>query len=234
MKKRTHKTARLLGVLVLLALQTACVAPPMLWLSQSGQVLEWPSKKPIEGVLVVKLWRGSRWAIVHSSSNCFHVETAITDSEGRFKIPLWFAGPKFETNQRSYISAFYKTGYKASTYTKKNPGGYRKVKVYYREDREKGLYYLETKKRPASEELKKISESMHSMSCGSLQNRRSNYLAYKKLYNLARPLAITREDKMVLKGIRAKIVRVWRDSPNSISLDKSEEYFEKHLKEKFQ
>lgn len=63
----------------------------------SGVVLDYETKKPIEGAIVVIQWTHDRSQIVESRSMvCFHVETAVTDAEGRFKTPAWHSDKPFQ------------------------------------------------------------------------------------------------------------------------------------------
>ena len=56
-----------------------------------GQVLEAETNKPIPGAIVVVRWHGT-WAPPAGTSTCYHVESAMTDAEGRYKTPAW-TGP---------------------------------------------------------------------------------------------------------------------------------------------
>lgn len=55
----------------------------------SGYVLEQGTESPIEGAIVVAGWKGHVATWAHGRTVCYHVETAVTDSNGRFHFPAW-------------------------------------------------------------------------------------------------------------------------------------------------
>lgn len=59
----------------------------------TGQVTDAETGEPIEGAIVVAKWTGNT-GVVGSRSVCYHVETAISNKEGKFRIPGWFGGGK--------------------------------------------------------------------------------------------------------------------------------------------
>ena len=80
-----------------------------------GLVLEEGANKPIEGAIVVARWFGEDWIPMHTSSSCFHVETATTDESGRYKI----YNTALKVGYRMYKSPIinikvYKAGYQDS------------------------------------------------------------------------------------------------------------------------
>lgn len=90
----------------------------------SGRVLEEGTGKPIAQAIAVVLWRGNvepGVPYVEGRGVCYHVETALTDEQGRFSTPAWE-----EKEKRSYrvgkkgvgagvIMTAYKNGYSQST-----------------------------------------------------------------------------------------------------------------------
>jgi hypothetical protein len=59
----------------------------------SGQVLDVSTGKPLPGAIVVVRWLGTAVGPGHSSSVCVHVETAVTDDQGRYATPWWWQKP---------------------------------------------------------------------------------------------------------------------------------------------
>ena len=80
----------------------------------NGQVLEERTGQPIPDAIVVVTWKGDWWAVVESSTVCYHVETARTDAQGKYHIPAWSSPWKVENlivfNREVYADA-YKPGY---------------------------------------------------------------------------------------------------------------------------
>lgn len=54
-----------------------------------GRVLEEGTNQPIPGVIVVVRWHGRTFAFVDSQGSCYHVETATTDEQGRYRTKPW-------------------------------------------------------------------------------------------------------------------------------------------------
>lgn len=58
----------------------------------TGHVTDAETGEPIEGAIVVALWQGEVNPIIDSSMVCYHVETAVSDKNGEFRIPGWLGG----------------------------------------------------------------------------------------------------------------------------------------------
>lgn len=58
----------------------------------TGQVTDAKTGEPIDGVIVVALWKGEVNPIADSTQVCYHVETAVSDDYGKYRIPGWFGG----------------------------------------------------------------------------------------------------------------------------------------------
>ena len=82
--------------------------------AMEGQVLEEGTNKPLAGAIVIATWHGSTLNPVHSTSTCFHLETATTDKNGKFKMPS-FSGnfDPFIVDRNRYLDV-YKAGYQQS------------------------------------------------------------------------------------------------------------------------
>jgi hypothetical protein len=81
-----------------------------------GQVMEEGTHKPVPGAVVVANWVGSVPAFVESQLVCVHVESTVTDREGKYKLPRWSkpstVGPVV-MNLEPVVAA-YKAGYEWS------------------------------------------------------------------------------------------------------------------------
>jgi len=76
----------------------------------SGQVIDVETGKPIEGAFVLVLWKGEV-GLFDAQSICYHVEAAVSDEDGRFRIPGWIGAGHFGV-MNSYVStAVYKQDY---------------------------------------------------------------------------------------------------------------------------
>ena len=81
-------------------------APPLLTAPIDGQVLDFDSRNPIAGAIVVARWEGAvgMW---EASQACVHVETTVSDSKGRFHFDIW-AAPTLALFVRVNLSAYRK------------------------------------------------------------------------------------------------------------------------------
>ena len=80
--------------------------------AMEGQVLEEGTNKPIEGALVVAIWKGSQVRPAHASTICYLVKTTTTDVRGKYRI-LDFSGNlnPFIADRQASIESIYKSGY---------------------------------------------------------------------------------------------------------------------------
>lgn len=184
-------------ILVLLAFLSAC-AGPQVWPSRKGQVLEWETKRPIEGVVVVATWNGYSTTMVDSQSRCYHVESAITDKYGRYRIPLYAEGASMIYDR--YISyTTYKEGYKGSI---DNRG-------YYRQEKETGLFYMDKDSSSREERLGFLLKILDITRCPSAGvSERNYYDLYNALYEEAISKAVTDKDRRFAIGFKDRATRI--------------------------
>jgi hypothetical protein len=99
-----------LGLVALLTLWLgACSAIPMSGGSPvSGRVVEAGTGRPIEGAIATVYWEGV--VPIKGSHTCVHVETAVTDTDGRYRTHEWsFDHPKIYVDHQPRYSV-YKQG----------------------------------------------------------------------------------------------------------------------------
>jgi hypothetical protein len=105
-------TIRLQALLMLtvLGILGGCVLMPLPGgLPISGVVQEEGTGRPLPGVSVVAHWRAV--GLFRSGSNCFHVETTVSDARGNFSTPVWVkwhAGADWETMWYLYLPGYYR------------------------------------------------------------------------------------------------------------------------------
>jgi hypothetical protein len=168
-------------------------------------VLEAETKKPLIDSLVVARWQGTYSAIAETKTVCYHVETATTDAEGRYRMPAWSAkskGPFF--SPETVIITAYKPGYEAYL-----PPAYARSEAY-----RKNIRYLKLFTGEREERLKYIERIKQStVSCADPKANGENLiLLYRALYNEAKPLAQTREEQSIADGFLSWIKILDRDS----------------------
>ena len=54
-----------------------------------GQVLDEVTNEPIAGAVVVVEWHAKHTNFVEEDVECLHVETAVTDAKGRYRVAAW-------------------------------------------------------------------------------------------------------------------------------------------------
>jgi len=154
--------------------------------SVSGKVLEENTGKPIDGAIVIVRWKGYVSAIVDAQTVCVHVESATTDKRGNYKVSGWSKpstmGPVLDV--KPVVSA-YKLGYGLPGNPAQND-----------ED-----VYLAPFKGTSGERLKYLPRLV-GMECGDYDDYAKKLIPlYKAVYEEAKSIAITREDKHVVAGI---------------------------------
>ena len=93
--------ALLIGTIML----TACTAEP-----KRGRVIDYDTKQPIEGAMVIGYWVGQKFNPVIAQSGCIGPAVVKTDRDGMFTYPTqreWFGLKQGDAMQISWI---YKPG----------------------------------------------------------------------------------------------------------------------------
>jgi len=181
------KLLRTILLMLTLLLLTACGLSGS---SVSGKVLEERTDKPIDGAIVIVRWKGYVSAIVDAQTVCVHVESATTDKRGNYKVSGWSKpstmGPVF--NVKPVVSA-YKVGYGLPG----NPA---------QKDED---VYLAPFKGTSGERLKYLQNRI-GMECGSRDDYVKKLIPlYRALYEEAKPLTVTREDKNIVKMLHYSV-----------------------------
>lgn len=195
-------------VLLVCALLLSACSPPRVWVAPGGQVLEWPSGKPLEGVHVTGTWQGSIPQYVQAQSVCYHVAAAVTDTQGRYRLPTYTdVDPRIEDRWISYRS--YKAGYKESLDER---GRYRM---------REGNLYLEVDPRQGSARVKYLSGMSDVLWCGggAGESEGAAYPALKAVYAEAVQQAAQEPEKsqraLDLVKFNAAKVAMWLHYPDA-------------------
>lgn len=175
--KQPLRLARMIGLTVLLIPLSACAisGKPM-----EGRVLEVDTRKPIPDAIVVVRWQGNRPAFVESQTVCAHVDTAVTDAQGRYAIKRWVAvlhnGPVLDLEPLVMV---YKTGYQEAYIPAEAGTTYLKAFAGTREER--------------FEYLRRVTSAT---GCGGAGDSEKNLLPLAKaLYEEARSIATTTKEQ---------------------------------------
>lgn len=157
-----------------------------------GRVVDAETKKPLAGAIVVARWRGTYSALVDTHTECYHVETATTDKDGRYKMAGWWEMPKGPLfSKDSMVLDAYLPGYEEYW-----PAGYGST-----EDFKNNVLYLLPFKGTKQERLNSLPRFV-GMDCGDYRDYAKKLIPlYKAVYEEAKPLAVTTEDNHVVAGI---------------------------------
>ena len=153
---------------------TACATAPTPPIE--GKVIEEGTNKPISGAIVVARWQETRSGIFDSQTVCVHVESATTDTQGRYQLPRY-------KGREPGLTDSYKAGYERSP-----------------------QYFATQSHRTHTDILKPSSTSpgarleylsRMAVSCSHVRDIEINLLPlYKALYREAQSIATTREQKL--------------------------------------
>ena len=159
-----------------------------------GRVLEAGTNKPIPGAIVIVRWQGTYSQIVDSQDVCYHVESATTDAEGRFRTSGWveqkMRGPFFSPG--GWDITAYKAGYETDW-----PAAYSAT-----EDYKRNIRYLKPFTGTKAERLKYLERLNWVTRCGAAEESEKNLLPLRKaLYREARGIAASEEDERIVRGL---------------------------------
>lgn len=189
------KTHRFFGLMLIAAIALPTTGCAYSGGPVEGRVLEEGTDKPIPGAIVVARWQGTAFSFVESPTVCIHVETATTDKEGRYRIPFWHASAKPSgAHGIEPIVTAYKAGYQWPTRLPKSLSGGDQYLRTFTGSREERLNYL---------------RSLSGQECGS----RNDYVKkliplYRALYEEARTIAVTPEEKHIAGGLHYSLDRL--------------------------
>ena len=157
-----------------------------------GHVFEAGTHKPIAGAIVIVRWHGTySIPFADTRSSCYHVETATTDAQGRFKTPAWTEKSKgFLFSGDYWIDNMYKSGYQE----------YWQPSFINSDEYKKNVRFMEPFKGTREErveQLKRLNESTGCPDAGESSNHRIPFEG--ALYDEALSIAVTQQDKRIVE-----------------------------------
>lgn len=152
-----------------------------------GQVLEAETNKPIPGAIVVVRWHGT-WAPPAGTSACYHVESAMTDVEGRYKTPAWTGPFKAGLIADYWEVDVYKPGYEEMKGSHVVQGG------------KTDISYLAPFKGTREERMRALWST--GIACESAGNSARNLIPlYRALYQEASGISQTKNDRQIVDAL---------------------------------
>jgi hypothetical protein len=153
-----------------------------------GRVLEEGTNKPIAGAIVAVRWMGRTYAFVDSQGSCYHVETAMTDEQGRYQTRPW------RQPRQDYGLSFdhiaidaYKPGYGFPD----------------KHSRVQGIEYLAPFRGTREQRLGYLVRMLESTRCGSQNDSERNlYALYLAMHDEAKGIAVSKGDAEIVDTLR--------------------------------
>jgi len=169
-----------IGLVILLSACSA-LAPPRQIAPVTGQVIDEATAQPVEGATVVMRWQGTGTkAFVDQHTECYHVETATSDSEGRFSSKPWQEESRYRNlGLKERMVTVYKVGYR-----------------HVRSEGE--AHYLERDTGSVEERLEYLLRT--AVDCDESGDDRKKFLPlYRDIYDEANTIAVDEEDRKVVE-----------------------------------
>lgn len=168
-----------------------------------GRVVDAETKKPLAGAIVVARWRGTYSVLVDTHTECYHVETATTDKDGKYRIAGWWEKPKGPLfSKDSMVLDAYLPGYE-----KYWPAGYGST-----EDFKNNVLYLAPFKGTREERLKYLMSMSSTADCYAASDTKVVFPLQKALYQEAKDSAKSVKDQEAVQWIRRKAALSWARS----------------------
>ena len=216
------KTAAKAFLFVSLSVSLAFILPAcatFIGTDVEGQVLKEGTNKPVPEALVVVRWAGSTAAFVESRSVCVHVESTTSDAQGNFHTKSWVAQSdmaSFPFTQVAPVPTAYKPGY-----------------VYVR--KQDNVIYLKTFTGGREGRFQALWRIISATGCDAAGRSQKNlYPLYKAIYEEAKPLATTDEEKQRLRLIREIAAGAWIAQDTNMTTRESKMLIEEHLRDHLQ
>lgn len=205
---------------VLLTLLSICLAgcasePAKFWPEKSGRVLDYKTKETIKDVYVLALWEGVG-GVAGPQTRCYHVESAKTDEKGEFTIPEFHEGFGDGFLGSRYVALyFYAPNYFEPKYSKSY---------------EHNIFYLEKFMGTAEERFSFIAGGWPGCHDAG-ESRRNAYAFHKAIYEEAKSLAKSNEEKITVKWLRQIVAGTIDKSVYSLIDEELEKRVNEILKE---
>ncbi len=165
-----------------------------------GQVVEQGTNNPISGAIVIARWHGTASLLVDSQTVCVHVESTVTDDQGRFHFSRWYQPPRRLVSGVQPTATAYKPGYEGKLFEEK-------------------IYHLKPFTGGRGERLRYLRRMSGAIGCGSSGESEKNlYLLRKAIYEEAKQIARTDFEKYVAAGFEHSANRLLLPPDKRISL----------------
>lgn len=161
------------------------------WPANQARILDADTEMPIAGAIIVAKWRGDIPAWVDFRSTCYHVESAVSDSKGSFKIPAYTEVKGHMITDKWVNWNVYAKGYR---YSSRNSGG---------DYTKSGVYWMEKDDRKGSERLEYLIQLRRKSACPDAGESDKNRLTYlKALLDEALGLELKRSDMAQIESLQ--------------------------------
>jgi len=203
---------RFLFIGLVILLSSCALALPKRILPVTGQVIDQASGQPVEGAIIVMRWQGTgTMAFVDQQTQCYHVETATTDAEGRFSTKAWREASQYRNlGLKERMDTVYKAG--------------------YRHVRSKdGVYYLKRDRGSVEKRLEYLDSLIRSVGCfGSGKSERNLYMLRKFAFYEAKNTGAPQD---FLQSMRKLAASAWLAQDGSTSWSEHNKNISEFLKD---
>lgn len=173
-----------LGLTLLLAFPASAASDSF----KEGSVLEDGTDAAIPGALVVVRWEDR--TLGRSPTGCVRVEAAVTDAQGRYRVPNWQSPTAMPGRGAEPVVTVHKPGYQ-------------QTRLY---GRSRDTQYLKPSVQERAARLDYLSHINRMTECHAAGDSRKNLLPLKQaLYQEALEMAVTEADKKTVDALRAAI-----------------------------
>lgn len=186
-----------------------------------GRVLEEGTGKPIPNAIVIIRWQGYVSSLADTQDVCVHVDTAMTDEQGKYRFPMWSksskVGPVFDVKP---IVTAYKPDYELSQ------------EYFDKQTYRKNIYPLKLFTGTREQRLEYLERIARSSGCHAAGESEKNlYPLYEALYYEAKANAAKEEDLHWYREAAAAIaVGISDQLTHAENEERIEQFLGEHLK----
>ncbi|MEX2164325.1 MAG: carboxypeptidase-like regulatory domain-containing protein [Sulfuricaulis sp.] len=154
---------------------------------KEGSVLQDGTDTAIAGAVVVVRWQDRS---LGRQTGCLHTESAVTDAQGRYRVPAWQTPSEIPGPGAEPVVTVYKQGFQQSRMHGRN----------------RDTQYLKPSVQERKARLDYLLRINHIIECHAAGDSRKNLLPLKQaLYQEALEMAVTEEDKKTVDELQASI-----------------------------
>jgi hypothetical protein len=201
------KKTRLLVLLLITSVISACGILGKKYPEMHGRVLHEIHDKPLSHTVIVALWKGIQENTDSKKSICYHVEFTISDDTGFFSIPDWREPGSFRSLKNKTVHVYaYRRYYRTSELTSEILT--RKNYIYYLAKPRRN----ENEKQAREARLRYLQQLIGSTTC-DLKGRSKENLKpmYTAIVAEAKKLVVSNNDRKIVQKLESWLTYINRN-----------------------